>query len=163
LISLRKFDGSGHIDAFRSIVGEADKGHPICIRISFSTPENEPSVSARGAVDTQESMGEEEFWRSLKNSWIYLHRLDNFTALTRLIGFNVTAHNEVMPHPAFQGETPDEMYFGTGWLVAFELGIARQKAREGRMKVNRAAACSVCSGETDSRALLSQRPRSRTS
>ena len=108
-------------------------------------------------------MGEEEFWRSLKNSWIYLHRLDNFTALTRLIGFNVTAHNEVMPHPAFQGETPDEMYFGTGGLVAFELGIARQKARKGRMKVNRAAACSVCSGETDSRALLSQRPRSRMS
>ena len=49
----------------------------------------------------------EAFWHSLKNSWIYLHWLDNFTALTRLIEFHVTAHNEVMPHSVFQGETPD--------------------------------------------------------
>jgi transposase InsO family protein len=40
----------------------------------------------------------EAFWRSLKHSWIFLHSLDNFTALGRLIEFYVTAHNEVMPH-----------------------------------------------------------------
>jgi putative transposase len=55
----------------------------------------------------------EAFWRSLKHSWIYMHNLDNFTALGRLIEFYVTAHNEVMPHSAFEGQTPDEMYFGT--------------------------------------------------
>ncbi len=86
----------------------------------------------------------EAFWRSLKHSWIYLHTLDNFTALHRLIEFYVTAHNEVMPHSAFQGETPDEMYFGTGGAVAFELGIARRTARDERMKANRAARCGVC-------------------
>ena len=58
-------------------------------------------------------------------------------------------------------QTPDEMYFGTGGAVPAELASARKAAREERMKANRAAACSVCFGETDSRALLLQRPRSR--
>jgi transposase InsO family protein len=105
----------------------------------------------------------EAFWRSLKHSWIYLHTLDTFTALGRLIEFYVTAHNEVMPHSAFEGQTPNEMYFGTGDAVAAELATARKTAREERMKANRAAACGVCLGETDSRALLLQRPRSRMS
>jgi len=103
----------------------------------------------------------EAFWRSLKHSWIFLHSLDNFTCLGRLIEFYVTAHNEVMPHSAFEGQTPDEMYFGTGGAVPAELASAREAAREERMKANRAAACSVCFGETDSRALLLQRPRCR--
>ena len=95
----------------------------------------------------------EAFWRSLKHSWIYLHTLDNFTALRRLIAFYVAAHNQVMPHSAFAGQTPDEMYFGTGGAVLAELASARKADREERMKANRAAACSVCFGETDSRAL----------
>jgi hypothetical protein len=45
----------------------------------------------------------EAFWRSVKHSWLYLHTLDSFTALGRLIEFYVTAHNEVMPHAAFNG------------------------------------------------------------
>jgi transposase InsO family protein len=103
----------------------------------------------------------EAFFRSLKHSWIYLHTLDNFTALGRLIEFYVTAHNEVMPHSAFEGQTPNEMYFGAGDVVAAELATARKTAREERMKVNREAACAVCVGETDSRALLLHRPRCR--
>jgi transposase InsO family protein len=111
----------------------------------------------------------EAFWRSLKHSWIYLHALDNFTALRRLIDFYVTAHNgrkrsfRVMPHSAFEEQTPDEMYFGTGGAVPAELASARKAAREERVKANRAAACNVCFGETDSRALLLQRPPSRMS
>jgi len=58
-----------------------------------------------------------------------------------------------MPHSAFEGQTPDEMYFGTGGVVAIELGIARKTAREERMKANRTARCGVCIGEGDSRAL----------
>ncbi len=105
----------------------------------------------------------EAFWRSLKHSWLFLHSLDNFTALGRLIEFYVTAHNQVMPHSAFEGQTPDEMYFGTGTAVPADLASARKAAREERMKANRAAACGVCLGEADSRALLLQRPRSRMS
>jgi putative transposase len=103
----------------------------------------------------------EAFWRSLKHSWIFLHSLDNFTALGRLVEFYITAHNQVMPHSAFEGQTPDEMYFGTGSAVPADLAWARKSAREERMKANRAAACGVCFGETDSRALQLQRPRSR--
>jgi putative transposase len=105
----------------------------------------------------------EAFWRSLKHSWIYLHSLDTAAALHRLVEFYVTAHNEVMPHSAFQGQTPGEMYFGTGDAVAINLAVARQAAREERMKANRAASCGVCIGEGDLRALQLQRPRSRMS
>jgi transposase InsO family protein len=103
----------------------------------------------------------EAFWRSLKHSWGYLHTLDNFTTLGRLIEFYVTAHNEVMPHAAFDGQTPDEMYFGTGGAVPAELATARDTAREERMKANRSAGCGVCVPDADSKALLLQRPRSR--
>jgi putative transposase len=83
--------------------------------------------------------------------------------LRRLVDFYVTAHNEVMPHSAFEGQTPDEMYFGTGGAVTINLAIARQTAREERMKANRAARCGVCTGGSDPRALQLQRPRSRMS
>lgn len=79
----------------------------------------------------------------MKHSWIYLHTLDNFTDLGRLIQFSVTAHNEVMPHAAFDGPTPDEMYFGTGLAVPAELDLERKAAREELMMANRAATCSV--------------------
>jgi hypothetical protein len=35
---------------------------------------------------------------------------------SRLIPFYVKAHNEVAPHSAFQGQTPDEVFFG--WSAA---------------------------------------------
>jgi hypothetical protein len=103
----------------------------------------------------------EAFWRSLKHSWIYLHNLDNFTVLGRLIEFYVEAHNTVMPHAAFNGQTPDEVFFGTGDLVPSELAVARGRARDERMKANRAAGCGVCGPGAEAEALLLQQPRSR--
>jgi transposase InsO family protein len=103
----------------------------------------------------------EAFWRSLKHSWLYLHSLDSFAALRRLIEFYVNAHNEVMPHSTFDGQTPNEMFFGSGDEVAKRLSEARSSAREKRMRANRAARCGACTRETASRALLLQRPRSR--
>ena len=105
----------------------------------------------------------EAFWRSLKYSWLYLHSLDSFSALRRLIEFYVIAHSEVMPHSAFDGQTPNEMLFGSGDGVAKRLPESRESAREKRMEANRAAGCGVCVGETTSEALLLQRPRSRMS
>jgi putative transposase len=96
----------------------------------------------------------EAFWRSLKHSWLYLHSLDSFAALRRLIGFYVTAHNEVMPHSAFHGQTPNEMFFAAGDELTQKLFAARKTAREERVKENRAAGCGVCVGETSSGALL---------
>ncbi len=105
----------------------------------------------------------EAFWRSLKHSWLYLHSLDSIAALHRLIEFYVKAHNEVMPHSAFEGQTPNEMFFGTGYEVGEELANARKIARAKRMEENRAARCGACVGETSFGALLLQRPRSRMS
>jgi putative transposase len=105
----------------------------------------------------------EAFWRSLTHGWLYVHTLDSLGALRRLIEFYVTAHNEVVPHSAFQGQTRDEMFFGIGDEITKKLADARKAAREERMKENRGTECGVCVGETESRALLLQRPRSRMS
>jgi hypothetical protein len=83
--------------------------------------------------------------------------------LRRLTEFYVKAHNEVLPHAAFEGQTPNEMFFGTGDEVIQKLFAAHKTAREERMKENRTARCGVCVGEASSGALLLQRPRSRMS
>jgi len=72
----------------------------------------------------------EASWRSLKHAWIYLHTLDNMASLLRLVQFYVTSHNGVMPHAAFEGQTPDEMFFGTGGAVIVELAALRKAARQ---------------------------------
>jgi transposase InsO family protein len=105
----------------------------------------------------------EAFWRSLKHSWLYLHSLESIESLRRLVDFYVQQHNAMMPHAAFDGQTPDEMYFGRGDAVAVKLAGARVKAREERIKTNRAAACAVCRPDLSSAALQLQRPRSRMS
>ena len=105
----------------------------------------------------------EAFWRSLKHSWLYLHSLDSIAGLRRLVEFYVNAHNEVMPHSAFEGQTPGEVFFGIGDEVSTMLAAARKTAREKRRKENRAATCGVCVRRTNSGPLLLQRPRSRMS
>ena len=86
----------------------------------------------------------EAFWRSLKNSWLYLHGLESESVLRRLVAFYVQAHNEVMPHSAFGGQTPNEVYFGTGSAVAAKLASGRARARDARMARNRRTRCGVC-------------------
>ena len=105
----------------------------------------------------------EAFWRSLRHAWLYLHNLDNTATLRRLIEFYVRAHNETMPHAAFHGQTPDEMYFGNGDAVVIDLAAARVRARQERMKANRMAACGACPRDLDFGALLLQRAESRMS
>jgi len=56
----------------------------------------------------------EAWWRSLKHQWLFFHSLDSITTVGRLVAFYVDEHNRVLPHSAFRGQTPDEMYFGTG-------------------------------------------------
>jgi hypothetical protein len=94
---------------------------------------------------------------------LYLHNLDNMATLRRLIAFYVRAHNETMPHPAFHGQTPDEMYFGNGDAVVIDLGAARVRTRQERVKAHRMAACGVCAGDPDSGALQLQWAESRMS
>jgi transposase InsO family protein len=86
----------------------------------------------------------EAWWRSLRHQWLYLHTLDTVQAVTRLIAFYVDQHNTVMPHAAFRGQTPDEIYFGTGEHVPAALAAAHREARTQRLAANRAIQCGVC-------------------
>jgi hypothetical protein len=56
----------------------------------------------------------------------------------------VREHNSKIPHAAFQGQTPDEMYFGTGASVPDTLAAARRAARQARLDFNRRERCATC-------------------
>jgi hypothetical protein len=55
----------------------------------------------------------ESVWRWLKHQWLCLSSLDSIERLRALVEFYVEQHNTQMPHAAFSGQTPDEVYFGT--------------------------------------------------
>ena len=86
----------------------------------------------------------EAWWRSLKHQWLFLHSLDSVATIRRLVAFYVHEHNHVLPHSAFRGQTPDEMYFGTGDAVPADLRSRAAAARRARVEANRSASCETC-------------------
>src|SRR5262249_26740850 len=48
------------------------------------------------------------------------------------------------PHSAFRGQTPDEMYFGTGDAVPADLPPRAVAARRARVEANRSTSCETC-------------------
>lgn len=86
----------------------------------------------------------ESWWRSLKHQWLFLNQLDSAGSLRQLAGFYVEEHNTRLPHAAFRGQTPDEMYFGTGGHVPGNLDAKRKEAIAVRMVANRARSYRVC-------------------
>jgi putative transposase len=86
----------------------------------------------------------EAWWRSLKHGWLYLHELDTFAALEKLVAYYVEQHNTVVPHAAFAGHTPDEMYFARGDHVPGELAAGHARARAARLTSNRQLSCGAC-------------------
>lgn len=96
----------------------------------------------------------EAFWRSLKHQWLYLNSLDSIERLRALVEFYVEQHNTQMPHAAFQGQTPDEMYFGTAANLPVDLAAAREQARSARLAANRATSCDRCLAQQASLSLV---------
>ena len=86
----------------------------------------------------------EAWWRVLKHNWLFLNTLDTLAAVQRLVAFYVHEHNSTLPHSAFDGETPDEMYFGSGSEVSGRLEAGRTEARRKRLEANRVAKCEAC-------------------
>ena len=86
----------------------------------------------------------EAWWRTLKHQWLFLNTLDNVSAVHRLVDFYVKAHNREIPHSAFHGQTPDEMYYGRGQGIPEQLECAKRRARAARLEANKAASCRVC-------------------
>lgn len=58
--------------------------------------------------------------------------------------FYVKEYDSRLPHSAFNGQTPDEMYFGTGNDVPKQLEAAKLVARELRLKTNRKQSYQSC-------------------
>ena len=86
----------------------------------------------------------EAWWRSLRHQWLYLNTLDTPAAVRRLVAFYVQQSNEVMPHSALNGRTPDEAYFGRAENIPAKLATARKVARTERLDANRALSCAAC-------------------
>ena len=74
----------------------------------------------------------ESWWRVLKHQWLYLNHLDSVTNVQKLVSFYVEQHNQYLPHSAFDAQTPDEMYFGTGAEIPKQLEEDRVAARTAR-------------------------------
>jgi hypothetical protein len=62
----------------------------------------------------------------------------------KTVAFYVEQHNTVMPHQAFNGHTPDEIYFGTREDLEQELLERRLQARLERVSRNRELTCGNC-------------------
>lgn len=86
----------------------------------------------------------EAFWRQLKHNWLFLNDLESMARLRTLLEFYVAEHNTRIPHSAFDGQTPDEIYFGTGASVPDMLAQRRAEARQARLAANRARRCATC-------------------
>ncbi len=97
----------------------------------------------------------EAWWRQLKHHWLYLNELDSANSVRKFVTFYVEQHNSVVPHFAFQGQTPDEMVFGTGANVPVDLKEKRATARVARLAHNRALSCALCKARKSEPALVS--------
>ncbi len=96
----------------------------------------------------------EAWWRQLKHQWLYLNELDSASSVRKFVAFYVEQHNSVVPHFAFQGQTPNEMVFGTGANVPVELQENRATARALRLAHNRALSCDRCKARENEPALV---------
>jgi hypothetical protein len=65
-------------------------------------------------------------------------------SMIELVAYYVEQHNTVLPHAAFAGQTPDEMYFGCGDHVPGELAAGHARARAARLESNRQLSCGAC-------------------
>ena len=86
----------------------------------------------------------EAFWRKIKYSFLFKYNLDSLATVKRLIAKFVDEYNTIMPHSAFRGQTPDEMFFGNALDIEKRLAEERRKAREKRIEFNRALSCDAC-------------------
>ena len=62
-------------------------------------------------------------------------------AVSKLVAFYVGQHNTQLPHLAFRGQTPNEMYFGTGATIPENLQKAHLAARQTRLIANCQSTC----------------------
>ena len=101
-------------------------------------------IPASDASNEAEECLPPERWLSLTARSPCPTSLDSVTTTRRRVDFYVREYNHVLPHSAFRGQTPDEIYYGTGDKVPGELASSKSAVRRTRLEVNRSVTCEVC-------------------
>jgi putative transposase len=78
----------------------------------------DPSTTAKLLLDASKSLVDQ------RPTLLADGRVEN---AKKLVAFYVDEHNSRLPHSAFRGQTPDEMYFGTGGHIPDQLAAARKR------------------------------------
>ena len=109
----------------------------------------------------------EAWWRSLKHQWLYLHDLTSEAQVRDLVAFYVTQHNDVMPHHAFHGRTPSEVFEGIDPDLPERLREQHREAQRRRIVENQATRCTACDPAAEAGAAAAaaepEKPPDRTS
>ena len=87
----------------------------------------------------------ESLWSQVRSRWLYIHTLDSFQNLERLIAKYFSDHNDLIPRTELGGRTPDEAFFGRERDLTDRLRSEHAQARIRRIAENQARSCSVCS------------------
>lgn len=95
-------------------------------------------------IEYSNSMIEMLFQR-LKHRYLFTIPLANSDALEKGVDFYLTESNNVIPHSALQGATPEQVITGQ-WTAAriLELQARVSKARQDRIDANRQFRCLPC-------------------
>ena len=86
----------------------------------------------------------ESWWRVIKHQWLFLNTLDTVASVREAGRVLRRAAQQPSATLGVQGQTPDEMYFGTGDGIPKKLEEEKLQARELRLKTNRERNCHVC-------------------
>jgi transposase InsO family protein len=99
---------------------------------------------ARFEISYSNSMVEALF-RQLKNNYLYSQKIDSVKSLTKHAKFWFREHNDVIPHTAFEGETPLER-FKENWDKDEEVRILvrHEEAIKLRISHNQKVFCKLC-------------------
>lgn len=89
----------------------------------------------------------EALWRQLRHQWLYLHSLDSFAGLERLVAKYFEDHNSLIPRAELGGRTPNEAHAGDELDLAGRLHQKHADARRERIAANQAVRCGRCVGD----------------
>lgn len=73
--------------------------------------ENDIRISMDGKGCWRDNVFVERLWRSVKYEEVYLHAYDSVAAARAGLQRYFTRYNQIRPHTALDGKTPDEVYF----------------------------------------------------
>ena len=87
----------------------------------------------------------EALFRSAKHNYLFQQRLESLANFEGHASFYLTQHNELMPHNAFNGATPLEMYTGS-WGPKCDTQITEQAkaSKAARHAHNTTGSCRIC-------------------